>query len=66
MSNAIQFIEAIASNMSEVNKPLASILAVLEDGEALAGLGATDEDQVLIEEAHSIVSDKIAAGQLYL
>ena len=66
MSNATQFIEAIASNMSEVNKPLSDILAVLEDGEALASLGATDEDQELIEEAHSIVSDKIAAGQQFL
>lgn len=51
MTEARQFIEAIASNMREVKKPLASILNELEDDEALAYLGATDEDQELVEEA---------------
>lgn len=62
MNEARQFIEAIASNMKEVKKPLASIRNVLEDGEALAYLGVTDEDQEMVEEAHDMVSGWIKAG----
>lgn len=62
MNEARQFIEAIASNMAEVKKPLVSILQVLEDGEALSCLGATDEDQEMIEEAHDMVRGWISAG----
>lgn len=62
MTEARQFIEAIASNMKEVKKPLASIRNVLEDGEALAYLGVTDEDQEMVEEAHDMVSGWIKAG----
>jgi len=62
MTAARQFIEAIASNMSELKKPLAGIRNVLEDGEALAYLGATDDDQEMIEEAHDMVSGWIDAG----
>lgn len=62
MSTAFQFIEAIASNMSEVKKSLIDIRNVLEDGEALGYLGATDEDQEMIEEAHAMVTGWIDAG----
>lgn len=62
MIAARQFIEAVASNMSELKKPLAGIRNVLEDGEALAYLGATDDDQEMIEEAHDMVSGWIDAG----
>lgn len=62
MNAARQFIEAIASNMAEVKKPLTGIRDTLEDGEALAYLGATDEDQELVEEAHDMVCGWIASG----
>jgi hypothetical protein len=62
MNAARQFIEAIASNMAELKKPLKAICDTLEDGEALEYLGATDEDQEMIEEAHDMVSAWISAG----
>lgn len=62
MNAAREFIEAIASNLEEVQKPLRAIRAVLEDGEALGYLGATDEDQEMVEEAHDMVSGWISAG----
>lgn len=62
MNAARQFIEAIASNMAEVRKPLKSILDTLEDGEALAYLGATDDDQEMIEEAHDMVTGWMDSG----
>lgn len=62
MTAAREFIEAIASNMGEVKKPLTDILNTLGDGEALAYLGATDEDQEMIEEAHDMVSGWIKGG----
>ena len=62
-TNAIDFIAAIASNMNELtHKPLTDIKAVLEDGEALLNLGATDDDQEMVEEAHDIVCQWIKAG----
>jgi hypothetical protein len=62
MNAARQFIEAIASNMLELKKPLSAIRDVLEDGEALGYLGATDDDQEMIEEAHAMVTGWIADG----
>lgn len=63
MDKPLDFIAAIASNMGELtHKPLADIKAVLEDGEALLHLGATDDDQVVVEEAHSIVSAWLDVG----
>ncbi|MGL4735706.1 MAG: hypothetical protein ACRCWB_11635 [Enterovibrio sp.] len=66
MSNAIEFIDAIASNMAEVKKPVAAIKDVLEDGEALMHLGVTDEDQELVETAHEIVCGWIDEGREFL
>lgn len=66
MNEARQFIEAIASNMLELKKPLAGIRNVLEDGEALNYLGATDEDQEMIEEAHAMITGWIDAGMTTL
>ena len=63
MDKPLDFIAAIASNMGELtHKPLADIKAVLEDGEALLHLGATDDDQGVVEEAHDIVCGWISAG----
>lgn len=56
-SKAIEFIQAIASNMTETKILLSDIIDVLEDGEALASLGVTDEDQELVGLAHSIISE---------
>ena len=63
---ALEFIKAIASNMPEVNKPLRAILEALEDGEALAYLGVTDEDLDMVEEAYAMVSDWIKDGKRHL
>ena len=63
---ALEFIEAIASNMPEVNKSLRAILEALEDGEALDYLGVTDEDLDMVEEAHAMVSDWIKDGKRLL
>ena len=63
---ALEFIKAIASNMPEVNKPLSAILEALEDGEALAYLGVTDDDLNMVEEAHAMVSDWIKDGKRLL
>lgn len=62
MNAARQFIEAIASNMTEVKKPLKAIRDTLEDGEALLHLGATDDDQEMVEEAHDMVTQWMDAG----
>lgn len=67
MSNAaIEFINVIGSNMAEVKKPIISIKNVLEDGQALAYLGVTDEDQEMVEEAHDIISKWINEGKKFL
>lgn len=65
-ADALQFIEAIASNLEEVKKPLSRILAALEDGGALSYMGATDDDQEMIEEAHDMVSSWIDRGLITL
>jgi hypothetical protein len=66
MNAARQFIEAIASNMAELRKPLQSIRSVLEDGEAMQCLGVTDEDQGMVEEAHEMVAIWISEGIEFL
>lgn len=67
MSNAaIEFINAIASNMEEANKPLISIKDALEDAEALDYLGVTDEDQEMVEEAHDIICNWIKEGKEFI
>ena len=66
MKASIDFIHAIASNMPEADKPLSDIKATLEDGQALLYLGATDDDQPMIECAHAIVSDWMNEGKKYL
>jgi hypothetical protein len=63
---ALFFIEMIAGNLPEVDKSLSAIKDVLEDGEALAWLGVTDEDLDLVEEAHAMVSDWIKEGRSFL
>lgn len=62
MNAARQFIESIASNMTEVKKPLKAIRDTLEDGEALAYFGATDDDQSMVEEAHDMVTQWLDTG----
>ena len=66
MDKAISFIEMIAGNLPEVDQPLSAIIDVLEDGEALAWLGVTDEDQDVVEDAHAMVSDWIKEGRSFL
>lgn len=66
MSNAIEFINAIASNMCETEKQLVAVKDVLEDGEALMHLGVTDEDQEMVEAAHEIVCKWIEEGREFL
>lgn len=62
MKAAIQFIEAIASNMTEASAPLKAIADTLCDGEALMHLGVTDDDQAMVEEAYAIVCEWIEKG----
>lgn len=62
-NSAFDFIKVIAGTMAEGNKQLLAILNVLEDGEALAYLGVTDEDLDMVEEAHAMVSDWIKDGK---
>ena len=63
--NAREFIGAIASNMPERRILLSDIANVLTDGEALLYLGATDEDQPMVEHAYALVSDLIQSGKKY-
>lgn len=63
--NALEFIAAIASNMTDQPILLSDIADVLADGEALSHLGATDDDQPMVEHAHSLVSDLIQSGKKY-
>ena len=65
MENAVlEFIKVIAGTMTGEIKQLRAILDVLEDGEALANLGVSDEDISLVEEAHAMVSDWIKDGRI--
>lgn len=66
MNASIEFIKAIASNFAETRVELADIKNVLEDGAALADLGATDDDQEMVEIAHSMVCEWIADGKQFL
>lgn len=61
--HALEFIGAIASNMTDHHILLSDIASVLCDGEALAYLGATDEDQPMIEYAYALVSELISSGK---
>ena len=63
---AFDFIKVIAGTMTDEIKQLRAILDVLEDGEALAYLGVTDEDLDMVEEAHAMVSDWIKDGKSLL
>lgn len=63
---ALEFIEVIAGNLPEVDKSLSAIRDVIEDGEALAYLGVSDDDLPLVEEAHAMVSDWIKEGRSFL
>ena len=63
--NALEFIGAIASNMTDQRILLSDIVNVLTDGEALFHLGTTDEDQPMIEHAYSLVSELINSGKKY-
>lgn len=56
-NQAIQFIQTIASYMADTKIRLSDIIDVLEDGEALASLGVTDEESELVEMAHGIVTE---------
>ena len=51
--------------MPEQRILLSDIADVLTDGEALSHLGATDDDQPMVEHAHSLVSDLIQSGKKY-
>jgi len=63
---AFDFIKVIAGTMTGEIKQLRAILDVLEDGETLAHLGVSDEDTLLVEEAHAMVSDWIKDGRTTL
>lgn len=63
---AFNFIKVIAGTMTGEIKQLRAILDVLEDGETLAHLGVSDEDTLLVEEAHAMVSDWIKDGRTTL
>ena len=45
--------------------PLATIKSVLEDGQALAALGADDDDQEAVEDAHETVCSWMIGGLAY-
>ena len=62
---ALEFIGVIASNMTDQRILLSDIADVLIDGEALCNLGATDEDQPMVEHAYSIVVGLINTGEKY-
>lgn len=61
--HALEFIGAIASNMTDQHILLSDIVNVLTDGEALFYLGATDEDQPMVEHAYALVSELISSGK---
>lgn len=63
--HAREFIGAIASNMPEQRILLSDIANALTDGEALFHLGATDEDQPMVEHAYALVSELISSGKKY-
>lgn len=66
MNASIEFIKAIASNFAETKVELADIKNVLEDGAALADLGATDDDQEMVETAHALICEWMAEGKEFL
>lgn len=52
--NRFEIIQAIIAN---IGRDLRGIRYALEDGEALAYIGVTDEDQLEVELAHTMVVD---------
>ncbi len=62
MITAFGVLEMIAGNMNEVNKPIQAMIDTLEDGEALAYLGVTDEDQEAVEHAHALLTKAMKNG----
>ena len=63
--HALEFIGAIASNIRAQRILLSDIVDVLNDGEALFHLGATDEDQPMVEHAYALVVELISSGKKY-
>ena len=63
--NAQSIIDAITYNI-QGKAELADIKNTLEDGEALGYLGVEDCDQEFVEEAHSIICERIENGYIYL
>ena len=63
--DALAFIGTIASNINCQRILLSDIADVLTDGEALSYLGATDDDQPMVEHAHWLVSELINVGEKY-
>lgn len=59
---ALQLISTFADELDGAKTELYRIREGLEDGAALAFHGLGDDDQVLVEEAHGIVTDWIVAG----
>lgn len=55
MWEEILLIESICGELDGSGTELMSIKHVLEDGEALAGLGVGDDDQAVVEGAHYLV-----------
>lgn len=63
--NAQSIIDAITYNI-QGQVELSDVKEVLEDGEALGYLGVEDCDQEFVEEAHSIICERIENGGTYL
>ena len=63
--SAQSIIDAITYNI-QGKVELVDIKKTLEDGEALGYLGVEDCDQEFVEEAHSIICERIENGGTYL
>lgn len=62
MMNAKEILEAIAPDANEYETETARIKAMMDalcDGEALASIGCTDDDQLEVEEAYSILNEQL-------
>lgn len=59
---ALDLINAIAEEMTLGAPDLSHIRNVTEDGEALAELGLSDEDQEMVEEAHWMLTEWMDKG----
>lgn len=56
MWEEILLIKSICDELDGSGTELMSIKHVLEDGEALAGLGVGDDDQAVVEGAHYLIT----------